>query len=101
MLFSHCLQGYSSLRFRPIRTLSSAVENLRRCKVVGVIDKVMTRPGTGGVRLGLDRSVSWMALAAGVGVLGPCTPTKQHEGIHPHYSHQGKLAGKDARPFRS
>ncbi|NXN98577.1 RPKL1 protein, partial [Rhinopomastus cyanomelas] len=32
--------GYSSLRFRPIRTLSSAVENLRRCKVVGVIDKV-------------------------------------------------------------
>ncbi|XP_050811645.1 ribosomal protein S6 kinase-like 1 isoform X1 [Gopherus flavomarginatus] len=33
-------QGYSSLRFRPIRTLSSAVENLRRCKVVGVIEKV-------------------------------------------------------------
>uniref|UniRef100_A0A8C4VJ71 non-specific serine/threonine protein kinase n=1 Tax=Gopherus evgoodei TaxID=1825980 RepID=A0A8C4VJ71_9SAUR len=32
--------GYSSLRFRPIRTLSSAVENLRRCKVVGVIEKV-------------------------------------------------------------
>uniref|UniRef100_A0A8C5J9R5 Ribosomal protein S6 kinase like 1 n=1 Tax=Junco hyemalis TaxID=40217 RepID=A0A8C5J9R5_JUNHY len=32
--------GYSSLRFRPIRTLSSAVENLRRCKVLGVIDKV-------------------------------------------------------------
>ncbi|KAM6311808.1 ribosomal protein S6 kinase-like 1 [Aegotheles albertisi] len=32
--------GYSSLRFRPIRTLSSTVENLRRCKVVGVIDKV-------------------------------------------------------------
>ncbi|XP_074766074.1 ribosomal protein S6 kinase-like 1 isoform X2 [Athene noctua] len=32
--------GYSSLRFRPIRTLSSAVENLKRCKVVGVIDKV-------------------------------------------------------------
>ncbi|NWU93527.1 RPKL1 protein, partial [Upupa epops] len=32
--------GYSSLRFRPIRTLSSAVENLRRCKVVGVINKV-------------------------------------------------------------
>uniref|UniRef100_A0A8B9FN87 Ribosomal protein S6 kinase like 1 n=1 Tax=Amazona collaria TaxID=241587 RepID=A0A8B9FN87_9PSIT len=43
--------GYSSLRFRPIRTLSSAVENLRRCKVVGVIDKVMARPGTGGVSL--------------------------------------------------
>ncbi|NWR61999.1 RPKL1 protein, partial [Bucorvus abyssinicus] len=39
--------GYSSLRFRPIRTLSSAVENLRRCKVVGVIDKVMTLPKTG------------------------------------------------------
>lgn len=49
------LQGYSSLRFRPIRTLSSAVENLRCCKVVGVIDKVMTRPGTGEVRLGLDQ----------------------------------------------
>lgn len=49
------LQGYSSLRFRPIRTLSSAVENLRQCKVVGVIDKVMTQLGTGGVRLGLDQ----------------------------------------------
>uniref|UniRef100_A0A8C5T3F6 Ribosomal protein S6 kinase like 1 n=1 Tax=Malurus cyaneus samueli TaxID=2593467 RepID=A0A8C5T3F6_9PASS len=43
--------GYSSLRFRPIRTLSSAVENLRRCKVVGVIDKVMTSPGDGGESL--------------------------------------------------
>ncbi|NXE26389.1 RPKL1 protein, partial [Ardeotis kori] len=42
--------GYSSLRFRPIRTLSSAVENLRRCKVVGVIDKVqiVQDPATGG-----------------------------------------------------
>ncbi|NXA99566.1 RPKL1 protein, partial [Cnemophilus loriae] len=41
--------GYSSLRFRPIRTLSSAVENLRRCKVVGVIDKVQVvqDPATG------------------------------------------------------
>ncbi|XP_071665539.1 ribosomal protein S6 kinase-like 1 isoform X1 [Patagioenas fasciata] len=35
--------GYSSLRFRPIRTLSSAVENLRRCKVVGVIDKSLPK----------------------------------------------------------
>ncbi|KAM9149599.1 ribosomal protein S6 kinase-like 1 isoform 1-T1 [Pangshura tecta] len=42
--------GYSSLRFRPIRTLSSAVENLRRCKVVGVIEKVqlVQDPATGG-----------------------------------------------------
>ncbi|XP_075568987.1 ribosomal protein S6 kinase-like 1 [Pelecanus crispus] len=42
--------GYSSLSFRPIRTLSSAVENLRRCKVVGVIDKVqiVQDPATGG-----------------------------------------------------
>ncbi|NXX99831.1 RPKL1 protein, partial [Centropus bengalensis] len=50
-IFNHHLQrsvaggnptatGYSSLCFRPIRTLSSAVENLRRCKVVGVVDKV-------------------------------------------------------------
>ncbi|XP_010015226.1 PREDICTED: ribosomal protein S6 kinase-like 1, partial [Nestor notabilis] len=41
--------GYSSLRFRPIRTLSSAVENLRRCKVVGLIDKVqiVQDPATG------------------------------------------------------
>ncbi|NXB48168.1 RPKL1 protein, partial [Leucopsar rothschildi] len=41
--------GYSSLRFRPIRTLSSAVENLRRCKVMGVIDKVqiVQDPATG------------------------------------------------------
>ncbi|NXO24468.1 RPKL1 protein, partial [Cisticola juncidis] len=41
--------GYSSLPFRPIRTLSSAVENLRRCKVVGVIDKVqiVQDPATG------------------------------------------------------
>ncbi|XP_038262733.1 ribosomal protein S6 kinase-like 1 [Dermochelys coriacea] len=42
--------GYSSLRFRPIRTLSSAVENLRHCKVVGVIEKVqlIQDPATGG-----------------------------------------------------
>ncbi|XP_077676476.1 ribosomal protein S6 kinase-like 1 [Eretmochelys imbricata] len=42
--------GYSSLRFRPIRTLSSAVENLRPCKVVGVIEKVqlVQDPATGG-----------------------------------------------------
>ncbi|XP_060118545.1 ribosomal protein S6 kinase-like 1 isoform X2 [Heteronotia binoei] len=42
--------GYSSLRFRPIRTLSAPVENLRHCKVVGVIDKVqiVQDPATGG-----------------------------------------------------
>ncbi|MBN3294835.1 RPKL1 protein, partial [Amia calva] len=34
--------GYSSLRFRPIRILSSPVEDLKMCKVVGVIDKVLT-----------------------------------------------------------
>lgn len=34
------LQGYSSLRFRPIRHLSSPVEDLEMCKVVGVADKV-------------------------------------------------------------
>lgn len=32
-------QGYSSLRFRPIRHLSSPVEDLEMCKVVGVTDK--------------------------------------------------------------
>ncbi|KAM4625891.1 ribosomal protein S6 kinase-like 1 [Polymixia lowei] len=36
------LGGYSSLRFRPIRHLSSPVEDLDMCKVVGVIDKVLT-----------------------------------------------------------
>ncbi|XP_027700689.1 ribosomal protein S6 kinase-like 1 [Vombatus ursinus] len=42
--------GFSSLRLRPIRTLSSAVENLRCCKVVGVIEKVqlVQDPATGG-----------------------------------------------------
>ncbi|KAH0620490.1 hypothetical protein JD844_021008 [Phrynosoma platyrhinos] len=42
--------GYSSLRFRPIRTLSAPIENLRRCKVVGIIDKVqiVQDPATGG-----------------------------------------------------
>ncbi|XP_072479629.1 ribosomal protein S6 kinase-like 1 [Notamacropus eugenii] len=42
--------GFSSLRLRPIRTLSSAVENLRTCKVVGVIEKVqlVQDPATGG-----------------------------------------------------
>uniref|UniRef100_A0A8D0H6F9 Ribosomal protein S6 kinase like 1 n=1 Tax=Sphenodon punctatus TaxID=8508 RepID=A0A8D0H6F9_SPHPU len=35
--------GYSSLRFRPIRTLSSAVENLRRCKVVGILEKSLPK----------------------------------------------------------
>ncbi|XP_067310846.1 ribosomal protein S6 kinase-like 1 [Pseudorasbora parva] len=36
------LGGYSSLRFRSIRHLSSPVENLAMCKVVGIIDKVLT-----------------------------------------------------------
>ncbi|XP_042610792.1 ribosomal protein S6 kinase-like 1 [Cyprinus carpio] len=36
------LGGYSSLRFRSIRHLSSPVENLAKCKVVGIIDKVLT-----------------------------------------------------------
>ncbi|XP_018601640.2 uncharacterized protein rps6kl1 isoform X2 [Scleropages formosus] len=33
--------GYSSLRFRPIRNLSMPVEDLKTCKVVGVVDKVL------------------------------------------------------------
>ncbi|XP_073683105.1 ribosomal protein S6 kinase-like 1 [Garra rufa] len=36
------LGGYSSLRFRSIRHLSSPVENLAMCKVIGIIDKVLT-----------------------------------------------------------
>ncbi|XP_014904553.1 ribosomal protein S6 kinase delta-1 [Poecilia latipinna] len=35
------LGGYSSLRFRPIRHLSSPVEDLEMCKVVGISDKVL------------------------------------------------------------
>lgn len=35
------LGGYSSLRFRPIRHLSSPVEDLEMCKVIGVTDKVL------------------------------------------------------------
>ncbi|CAN9502202.1 unnamed protein product [Ophioblennius macclurei] len=38
---SSYLGGYSSLRFRPIRHLSSPVEDLEMCKVVGVADKVL------------------------------------------------------------
>ncbi|MBN3292220.1 RPKL1 protein, partial [Polypterus senegalus] len=34
-------QGFNSLRFRPIRILSSPVEDLKMCKVIGVIDKVL------------------------------------------------------------
>ncbi|KAM5274805.1 ribosomal protein S6 kinase-like 1 isoform 5-T5 [Ctenodactylus gundi] len=42
--------GFSSLRLRPIRTLSSALEQLRGFRVVGVIDKVqlVQDPATGG-----------------------------------------------------
>ncbi|XP_032035257.1 ribosomal protein S6 kinase-like 1 isoform X3 [Hylobates moloch] len=42
--------GFSSLRLRPIRTLNSAVEQLRGCRVVGVIEKVqlVQDPATGG-----------------------------------------------------
>ncbi|XP_005883634.1 PREDICTED: ribosomal protein S6 kinase-like 1 [Myotis brandtii] len=42
--------GFSSLRLRPIRTLSSALEQLRGCRVVGVIEKVqlVQDPATGG-----------------------------------------------------
>ncbi|KAG7511240.1 hypothetical protein JOB18_044669 [Solea senegalensis] len=35
------LGGYSSLRFRPIRHLSSPMEDLEMCKVIGVTDKVL------------------------------------------------------------
>ncbi|XP_048217752.1 ribosomal protein S6 kinase-like 1 isoform X2 [Perognathus longimembris pacificus] len=35
--------GFSSLRLRPIRTLSSALEQLRGCRVVGVIEKSLPR----------------------------------------------------------
>ncbi|KAI4872462.1 hypothetical protein NFI96_021051 [Prochilodus magdalenae] len=35
------LGGFSSLRFRSIRHLSSPVEDLEMCKVVGVLDKVL------------------------------------------------------------
>uniref|UniRef100_A0A4W6ES84 Ribosomal protein S6 kinase like 1 n=1 Tax=Lates calcarifer TaxID=8187 RepID=A0A4W6ES84_LATCA len=37
------LGGYSSLRFRPIRHLSSPVEDLEMCKVVGVTDKSLVK----------------------------------------------------------
>ncbi|XP_008137050.2 ribosomal protein S6 kinase-like 1 [Eptesicus fuscus] len=42
--------GFNSLRLRPIRTLSSALEQLRGCRVVGVIEKVqlVQDPATGG-----------------------------------------------------
>ncbi|XP_003924599.1 ribosomal protein S6 kinase-like 1 isoform X4 [Saimiri boliviensis] len=42
--------GFSSLRLRPIRTLSSGLEQLRGCRVVGVIEKVqlVQDPATGG-----------------------------------------------------
>ncbi|XP_004681746.1 PREDICTED: ribosomal protein S6 kinase-like 1 isoform X2 [Condylura cristata] len=42
--------GFSSLRLRPIRTLSSALEQLRGCRVVGVIEKVqlVQDPSSGG-----------------------------------------------------
>ena len=42
-------QGYSSLRLRPVRTLRSAVDNLRRCRVLALIDKVGA--GVRGARL--------------------------------------------------
>ncbi|XP_059135715.1 ribosomal protein S6 kinase-like 1 isoform X3 [Peromyscus eremicus] len=35
--------GFSSLRLRPIRTLSSALEQLRGCRVVGIIEKGLPR----------------------------------------------------------
>ncbi|XP_030071207.1 ribosomal protein S6 kinase-like 1 isoform X2 [Microcaecilia unicolor] len=34
------VDGYNSLRFRPVRILCSAVENLKPCKVLRIIDKV-------------------------------------------------------------
>ncbi|XP_076777762.1 ribosomal protein S6 kinase-like 1 isoform X2 [Arvicanthis niloticus] len=42
--------GFSSLRLRPIRTLSSALEQLKGCRVVGIIKKVQVvqDPETGG-----------------------------------------------------
>ncbi|XP_040187869.1 ribosomal protein S6 kinase-like 1 isoform X2 [Rana temporaria] len=41
-------EGYSSLRFRPIRVLSAAVENLKRCQVLQIIDKSLMKSGRSG-----------------------------------------------------
>ncbi|OXB73028.1 UNVERIFIED_CONTAM: hypothetical protein H355_016457 [Colinus virginianus] len=35
--------GYSSLRLRPVRTLRSAVDDLRRCRVLALIDKSLPK----------------------------------------------------------
>uniref|UniRef100_A0A673I003 Ribosomal protein S6 kinase-like 1 n=1 Tax=Sinocyclocheilus rhinocerous TaxID=307959 RepID=A0A673I003_9TELE len=49
------LGGYSSLRFRSIRHLSSPVEDLAMCKVIGIIDKVC-------VKYPLLSGSSWLSL---------------------------------------
>lgn len=53
------------MRLRPIRTLSSALEQLKGCRVVGIIQKVSTLWGAGReaapftVRVAEDGEVGW------------------------------------------
>ncbi|KAK2104473.1 Ribosomal protein S6 kinase-like 1 [Saguinus oedipus] len=47
--------GFSSLRLRPIRTLSSGLEQLRGCRVVGVIEKALSTA----LKLRLRKPAPW------------------------------------------
>ncbi|XP_029454283.1 ribosomal protein S6 kinase-like 1 [Rhinatrema bivittatum] len=69
------VDGYSSLRFRPIRSLCCAVENLKACKVLRIIDKVqlVQDPRTGATfilkslpKSQLDRREQQTIIAQGV-----------------------------------
>ncbi|XP_068398528.1 ribosomal protein S6 kinase-like 1 isoform X2 [Eschrichtius robustus] len=88
--------GFSSLRLRPIRTLSSALEQLRGCKVVAVIEKLC-------VNLAKEPGLGWTpSLAVGgetssgqKGCLTPAAPVLR--GQHLHLTDDGETEAQRGR----
>ncbi|KAG8448943.1 hypothetical protein GDO86_015855 [Hymenochirus boettgeri] len=69
-------EGYSSLRFRPIRVLSAAVENLKHCRILKIIDKVQLAydPSTGATFVLKSLMKSGRAGHGTVTIIPQCVP---------------------------
>lgn len=109
-------QGFSSLRLRPIRTLSSALEQLRGCRVVGVIEKVSKRAlcvGGDGVcdwgdgwaeRAATPRPSEETGKGAGVQLCPVAPPLPQHAPVRPWeggWEPNGQTAPSHSPPART
>ncbi|KAM9293900.1 ribosomal protein S6 kinase-like 1 [Gastrophryne carolinensis] len=69
-------EGYSSLRFRPIRALNGAVEHLKRCQVLKIIDKVqlVSDPSSGATFILKSLMKSGRSGSGAVTIIPQCVP---------------------------